>query len=161
MKKLLLISSVVLALSLTTGTNSFAQNVGINSTGNPPDGTAMLDVASDSKGLLIPRVALNSTTDAAAPIAGPTTSLLVYNTATAGDVIPGFYYFDGSVWVALSTNSWSLNGNTGTDENTHFIGTTDGQAVVIKSAGEEALRATTDGNVEVNHQIYTPLYQIP
>jgi hypothetical protein len=46
--------SISLILSAIT---SFSQ-VAINSTGNPPDGAAMLDVSATNKGLFIPRLTL-------------------------------------------------------------------------------------------------------
>jgi hypothetical protein len=60
----------------------------------------MLDVYSTTKGLLIPRIALTSTTTAA-PVTSPEASLLIYNTATAGDVTPGYYYWNSTKWVRL------------------------------------------------------------
>ncbi|MDY0135371.1 MAG: hypothetical protein RBS14_06775, partial [Atribacterota bacterium] len=62
------------------------------------------------KGLLIPRVALTSTSSAS-PITSPATSLLIYNTATAGDVTPGYYYWNGSAWVRFATGSSVINGS--------------------------------------------------
>lgn len=125
MKKTLLLLSTILT------TISFAQNVGINSTGAAPAASAMLDVASTNKGLLIPNVALTAL-NAAGPITAPATSLLVYNTATAGvspnNVVPGYYYWDGAKWVALGGNGslgWGLLGNAGTAAGTNFLGTTD------------------------------------
>ncbi|MCP4442083.1 MAG: tail fiber domain-containing protein [Aureispira sp.] len=79
-----------------------AQNVGINTP--TPDASAALDVVANNRGVLIPRLALTATGNNA-PVAAPATSLLVYNTATAADVTPGFYYWDGAQWVRLSTNS--------------------------------------------------------
>ena len=83
-------------------TNSFAQ-VGIGTT--TPDASSALDVAATNKGLLVPRVALTSSTDTAT-IASPATSLLVYNSATAGTspntVSPGYYYFNGTQWERLT-----------------------------------------------------------
>lgn len=74
----------------------FAQN-------NP---SAMLDVASNNKGVLIPRVSLTSTMDIST-IVSPATSLLVYNTATVGippnNVSPGFYYWTGTKWNLLGS----------------------------------------------------------
>ena len=75
------------------------QNVSINDNGFAPDGSAMLDISSPSKGLLIPRVSLLSTIDVAT-IQNPQTSLLVYNTNAAmvgGEL--GFWYWDGAQWV--------------------------------------------------------------
>ena len=81
---------------------AFSQNVGVNATGSTPNISAGLDVDFNNKGLLIPRIALTGTGDVTT-IATPATSLLVYNTATISDVTPSFYYWDGAMWVSLST----------------------------------------------------------
>jgi hypothetical protein len=72
--------------------------VGIGTTA--PEESARLDITATDKGMLIPRVSLTSTTDISTVI-NPAISLLVYNTATTGDVTPGFYYYDGSKWVTF------------------------------------------------------------
>lgn len=97
--KSLLLSFVILVLLFV---QAYSQsNVGINDNNADPAASAMLDVNSSSKGLLIPRVALTSTTDVTT-VNNPATSLLIYNTASAGDVIPGYYYWDGaSKWQRL------------------------------------------------------------
>lgn len=91
-------------------TGVFAQNsnVGINTTGALPDNSALLDVASTNKGMLMPRVSLISNTDVAT-IASPATSLLVYNTnaAMSNGNGTGFYYWNGSVWLPIGMNSTS------------------------------------------------------
>ncbi|MFY9353271.1 MAG: tail fiber domain-containing protein [Bacteroidales bacterium] len=79
-----------------------AQNVGIGSSLFTPDASAGLEIQFSDKGLLIPRVSLTSTSSAA-PITSPATSLLVYNTATTGDVTPGYYYWNGNQWVRFAT----------------------------------------------------------
>lgn len=93
---------------LSCQTLSFSQNLAINTTGNTPDVSAMLDIVSTSKGLLIPRVSLSSTTDAST-ITTPATGLMVYNTnasitGTHADGV-GFYYNAGTTgspeWVKL------------------------------------------------------------
>ncbi len=75
---------------------------------NTPSNSSQLDVTSTNKGILIPRVALTGL-NSASPITSPTTSLLVYNTATAGtspsNVTPGYYYWNGSAWVRLDDNT--------------------------------------------------------
>lgn len=80
--------------------------VAVNTDGSSADGTAMLDVQSTSKGLLIPNVALTRTTDATT-ITTPAVSLLVYNTVTVSDVTPGYYYNTGTtglpLWTRIST----------------------------------------------------------
>jgi len=90
--------------SLLATTFSFAQNVAINADATLPNSSAMLDVKSTNKGLLIPRVALTGTGDVST-IATPATSLLIYNTANitgAGGVTPGYYYWTGAAWVQLA-----------------------------------------------------------
>jgi hypothetical protein len=46
-------------------------------------------------------------------------------------------------------NSWSLTGNAGTSPSTNFLGTTDNQALVVKTNNNEALRIDTGGNVSI------------
>lgn len=79
-----------------------AQTVGIGT--QTPDSSAQLEVYSNNKGFLPPRVALTAT-DIAAPVTNPATGLLVYNTATAGgtptNVSPGYYYWNGSSWYPV------------------------------------------------------------
>jgi len=53
-----------------------AQSVGINATGNAPDGSAILDVSSTTKGFLAPRM----TTNDIRAIANPADGLQVYST---------------------------------------------------------------------------------
>ena len=107
-KALLIIFAV---LTITT----YGQNVGIG-TSSP---NALLDVYSTVDGILIPRVALTGTASAS-PLTSPTTSTLVYNTATAGSgatsVSPGFYYWNGSAWIRFIDNG-SLTGSTTVSNN--------------------------------------------
>ncbi|MEP6795324.1 MAG: hypothetical protein ABJB16_13425 [Saprospiraceae bacterium] len=85
-----------------------AQAVSINPTGTPPAASAMLDVNNANKGMLIPRISLLSATDVAT-ITSPVTSLLIYNTATAGtfpnNVVPGYYYWNGTKWTSVGNTS--------------------------------------------------------
>lgn len=80
---------------------SFAQ-VGI---GTPtPDASAALDITSSTKGFLPPRVLLSSTT-VAAPVTAPVEGLIVYNTATTGNVTPGLYVWNSTslIWDRINT----------------------------------------------------------
>ena len=132
--------SLVITIALATLQFGKAQNIGINSSGATPAASAMLDIASTDKGLLIPRVALTAA-NVATPITSPATSLLVYNTATAGttpnNVITGYYYWSGTAWIAFtnstaSSTAWTLGGNTGITAS-HFVGTSDDKALIFKS----------------------------
>jgi trimeric autotransporter adhesin len=61
-----------------------------------PDSSAIFQVQSTSKGMLVPRMP-SAFKDA---IAGPATGLLIYQ--TDGD--KGFWYFDGSKWISLNSS---------------------------------------------------------
>jgi hypothetical protein len=104
--------------------SSFAQSIKLNNEGDP--GSAMLEVNSASKGILIPNVSLTGITDATT-IASPAVSLLVYNTATVSDVEPGYYYNSGTpgspVWSRLSTGTTSQIGTNTIDYLSKWNGT--------------------------------------
>lgn len=72
---------------------------------NAPDPQAVIDANDPNKGILVPRLALVATNNISPFTSTPTTSMLVYNTATAGvapnNVIPGFYYWNGTAWAKL------------------------------------------------------------
>jgi hypothetical protein len=77
-----------------------------------PNASAKLEVASTTQGFLPPRIALTGTNDiatiknAAGTSITPATGLLVYNTASTGtapnNVVPGYYYWNGTIWVQIS-----------------------------------------------------------
>ncbi len=96
--KILTTLLVLLSLGL------FAQ-VSINTDGSSPDESAMLDVKSTTKGMLIPR--MDSTQRVA--ITSPATGLLVYQTDGTG----GFWFYNGSAWADLSAadSDWTISGN--------------------------------------------------
>jgi len=68
-----------------------------------PNPSATLDIRSNGQyGLLLPNLSLVSTTDATVLAGGVhVPGMLVYNTATTGDVRPGVYYDDGKKWVRV------------------------------------------------------------
>ncbi|MCZ2484985.1 hypothetical protein [Aquirufa antheringensis] len=73
-----------------------------------PNASAKLEIAATDKGFLPPRIALTAS-NVFAPIAGTSSAaagLLIYNTATAGtapnNVIPGYYYWNGTAWTQIS-----------------------------------------------------------
>jgi hypothetical protein len=78
-----------------------------------PDASAKLEVASTKQGFLPPRLTLTGTNDvttiknAAGTSIIPATGLLIYNTASVGtapnNVVPGYYYWNGTVWIQIAS----------------------------------------------------------
>ncbi len=93
MKKATLLFLVIL---ITASYYSLAQ-VSVNTDGSNPDGSAMLDIKSDTAGILIPRMTENQRN----LINSPATGLMIYQT----DETPGFYYFDGFTWDRVSNRT--------------------------------------------------------
>ena len=101
-----------------------SQSVGVGT--QTPNTSAMLDISSNTKGLLIPRMTENEK----AQISSPATGLLIWQT----DGTPGFYYNAGTPqgpkWFMLSVadaSNWSINGNDDINPAVHFLGTTKAQ----------------------------------
>ena len=103
MKQILLSCSFLWLIS----THLLAQGIAINEDNSSPDGSAILDIKSTSKGMLIPRM---TKADREA-ISSPATALMVYQT----DNDKGFYYYENSTWnkvgllsgTIISTDSYS------------------------------------------------------
>lgn len=109
-------SLYIVAIFSASSLGAFAQkekaNVGIGTT--QPDESAVLDIKSSTKGLLIPRMSLQQR----GQIQNPANGLMVYQT----DMLSGFYFYDGKEWkpltsetsansVAADPNDWALAGN--------------------------------------------------
>lgn len=71
----------------------YAQAVSVTETGGAPDPSAMLDVQSTDKGMLVPRMNTMQRT----MISSPANGLLVFDLDTGG-----FWFYDGTGWVSLS-----------------------------------------------------------
>lgn len=84
--RLLIKPILSLGLLLTLALNAASQSLAINNDGSQADASAILDIKSSAKGLLVPRVS------STAAVSSPATGLLVY--VTSGTV--GFYYNAGT-----------------------------------------------------------------
>jgi hypothetical protein len=119
------LKSLLFALVVIFSTGALNAQVGIGNT----DPQGALDITSTTDGLLIPRVELTSTL-VVLPVITGTESEIVYNTNTAGDVTPGYYYLSTNIgpWVRLGgtgapvTDAWLITGNTNIVDG-NFIGT--------------------------------------
>lgn len=130
---------MLLVLMLTADMYVFSQSFAINTDGSMANPSALLDVKSNNKGVLIPRL-----TDAEKyAIASPATGLVIFQ---SGPDSTGFYYYDGSKWKWLLSNAnadsllWKTIGNTGTADANNFIGTIDNVPFNIRVNNQKAGR---------------------
>lgn len=153
MQRNLIVLSFII-FTLFSFSHGLAQNVGINESGSTPHQSAILDVESTTKGLLIPRMS-ESERDL---ITAPEIGLLVFQTNNNS----GFYYFDGTNWVNIFSG-WKTTGNTGTNSTDNYVGTSDDENFAISTNGNRAVRVFSDatspvgtednGVVEVHNRI--------
>lgn len=102
MKSLSIIFSLTITL-LIAGT-AFSQ-VSVTADGSAPDNSAMLDVKSTTRGLLIPRMTNTDMNGIISPVAG----LMLYNTTDNN-----FYYYTGTSWKFIVGNydsDWVVSSN--------------------------------------------------
>ena len=120
--------------------------VAINSDGTSPDSSAMLDITSNSKGILLPRM----TTSERDAISNPVQGLLIYNTDD-----DCFNYYTGTDWykdcgrdLTLDTRSLSISnvGGTGNDE---------GNGIAVDGNGNILVAAEIDGTATIGNTSYT------
>ena len=131
---------VFIVLLFLSNCNLNAQNIGIN---NPvPDASAVLDIVSTNKGLLVPRL----TSLQRLTIPAPATGLLVFDTS-----VNSFFYFDGSVWISLLSGvpGWRLTGNAGTNSSINFVGTTDAQDLSFRVNNIQRMKLFQKGRLEL------------
>ncbi len=102
MKKFLFI---ITYLFLFSQVNAQTGNVGIGT--NLPDGSAILDISSSTKGLLIPRISITSASSFGLTNTTNTEGMIVYNTnaSITGGNGKGFYYWNGSSWSRIANGN--------------------------------------------------------
>ena len=135
--------TLTIALVLTCGV-ALAQktdNVGIGTT--RPDPSAILDLSSTNKGLLLPRM----TEAQRNAIKNPAAGLVVYQI----DQMIGSYIFDGTTWVSNArvgavegAGAWDMNGNSTADA-TNFLGVPSGVPITFRIGGVQVGKIIDDG----------------
>lgn len=120
MKKVCILFAVTLGLVVVSLGPLIAQSVAINNDGSTANASAMLDVKSTTKGMLIPRMTSAERTGIASPAAG----LLVFDNQTASF----WFYKSATGWTELGTgggggtNHWNINGTHIYNNNTGNVG---------------------------------------
>ena len=136
MKKIFFITYILLWINIVTVK---AQSLSVNTDGSIANASAILDVKSTLKGLLIPRMTRTERN----AIASPATGLMIFQ---SGPDSTGFYYYTGTrwTWMFSSSNSdslaWKTSGNAATVDATNFIGTTDNIPFNIRVNNQKAGR---------------------
>lgn len=107
--------------------------------------SSILELESTRQGLLLPRLA----DTAAINLLTPPNGMIIFLSSDQSLRLRS----NGS-WVkiadlASATANWSLTGNSGTNPATNFIGTIDGQPLVVRTNNAERLRVDAAGNVGI------------
>lgn len=108
MKIFFILSITILLLTSIKG------QVKVGNNPNSINSNSILELESTNKGLLLPRVALSATTNTT-PLSAHTAGMIIYNTSTSNDVVPGYYYNNGTQWIKIGNSkdeAWY-----GTDDN--------------------------------------------
>jgi len=96
-----------------------SQSLAVNTDGSAANSSALLDVKSTNKGILVPRM----TKAEKNAIAAPATGLLIFQN---GPDSIGFHYYNGTVWTWLANSAvpqnWLTVGNSDVGS-TNFLGT--------------------------------------
>ncbi len=149
---------ILLFAILISATTTFGQ-IAINSSGTDSDPSAILDVVSTDKGMLIPRL----TTAQRTGIVNAAEGLLVYDTD-----IDIFYYYRGSAWAPVGSGSkvsgWDFEGDTikrVVDGNTLMTIAKEGNVGIGTAAPGAKLEVSggnlkmTDGNIVLNSKWFS------
>lgn len=111
---------------------------------------AQLDIRSNNQttpsntdGILIPKVDTFPATNPGANQQGMLIYLTTVATFSSVSKQPGFYYWDNATtnWIGFQSSlssDWSLTGNSGTNTNTNFLGTTDNVDLLFKRNNRRA-----------------------
>lgn len=133
-KKLILIAITFITIFCNL---TYAQ-IGVQT--DNPDASAVLDIVSSDKGLLIPRVSLSTNLSSPSPVTSPASGLLVYN--SGNNQQHGFYFWTGSEWKMLKPQETSdVQGPSSSTDNAiaRFDGTTgniiQNSTVILDDAG--------------------------
>ena len=103
MKKIFLLFAIAIAFNAKSQTNTFPTTGSAGIGTLAPNATALLDITSTTKGVLMPRM----TKAQRDLIATPATGLMIFQT----NQTPGFYWYSGTQWVQMSNGKANLSLN--------------------------------------------------
>lgn len=147
MKKIL---TLALAIGCGAAMAQKSDNVGIGTT--KPDPSALLDLNSNSKGFLLPRMSEAQRN----AIKSPAIGLMIFQT----DQTIGTYTYDGTTWQPSNARTaatqvagaWDKQGNA--IDATDFLGSTNNFPLRFRTNNVERMQVTADGNLVVANTGY-------
>jgi hypothetical protein len=107
--------------------------------------SSILELESTRQGLLLPRLADTTAINALTPPDG----MIIYLNADKSLRLRSNGGWKKIADLSEATANWSLTGNSGTNPATNFIGTIDGQPLVVRTNNAERLRVDASGNVGI------------
>ena len=138
-------------LAVSISQTAISQSLSVNITGAVANASSILDISSNTKGLLVPRM----TKIEKNAIASPANGLLIYQSSP--DSI-GFHYYESGSWIWLSASIfqnaqvWKLTGNSSTVDGTNFIGTTDNIPFNFRVNNQRSGRIASSGETFLGYQ---------
>jgi hypothetical protein len=107
--------------------------------------SSILELESTRQGLLLPRLADTAQINALNPPDG----MIIYLNGDKSLRLRSNGQWKKIADLSEATANWSLTGNAGTDPSKNFIGTVDGQPLVMRTNNNEALRIDASGNIGI------------
>ncbi|HMO62549.1 MAG TPA: hypothetical protein PKC39_15550 [Ferruginibacter sp.] len=144
MKKfLLLLLFYCFSSYIASSQNSFPASGSVSIGSINADTSAILDIVSSAKGVLIPRTSTSSRN----AINDPAKGLIVFDTT-----VGAFSYYNGTSWTYIAagtSTAWGLTGNSITG-GSHFIGTTNNTGLRFRTNNAERMLIDSTGFVGIN-----------
>jgi hypothetical protein len=107
--------------------------------------SSILELESSRQGLLLPRLADTVQINALTPPDG----MIIYLSSDKSLRLRSNNHWKKIADLSEATANWALTGNSGIDPTKNFIGTVDGQPLVVRTDNTERLRITANGNVGI------------
>ncbi len=109
---------------------------------------SVLELESLRQGLLLPRI-VDTTL---APLNAAPDGMIIFFTGNKSLLVRrNGYWSKLADSLSLSANSWNLSGNAGTNPTSNYLGTSDGQALSIRTNATEAIHVNTDQSVQLKN----------
>ncbi len=143
---------ILLATTMLLLTITLSAQVGINTDNTDPDVSAMLDVKSTDKGLLVPRM----TTTQRTAISNPANGLLVFDSTTGS-----FWFFNNAAWTELTGGgNTSAIADADNDTKIQVEESADEDKIRLDVAGTEAMVIDNNGNVGIGTDNPSQKFQV-